>query len=264
MNKILTLYDIEFKRIYKLYFGAIAAFIAFNIGIVAVMLSDVVSAVANKLQTNKSIQLLQKASAGRMIREGYIDKAFTFMCMALVVAIAICLLYAFIIWYRDFIGKSKTAYTLFMLPNNKFDMYIAKLMTVVFLIYGVIIAQVLSWIVSVSIVTYLTTVTLNQILSMINHRMLFEFISFLMINIIGVIIGVTIIFTGVIIQKSFKKIGVLLGITYIFIFAIANLFVMEYKSYSGQLLMYQSICYLITALISLGISYRFLNKKIYL
>ncbi len=94
--------------------------------------------------------------------------------------------------------------------------------------------------------------------------MQFDFISFLMINIIGVIIGVTIIFTGVIIQKSFKKIGVLLGITYIFIFAIANLFVMEYKSYSGQLLMYQSICYLITALISLGISYRFLNKKIYL
>lgn len=272
MNKILTLYDIEFKRIYKLYFGALFAFIAFNIGIVGVMLSDVVSAVASKLQTNKSIQLLQKASAGRMIRERYIDKAFTFMCMALVVAIVICLIYGFIIWYRDFIGKSKTAYTLFMLPNNKFDMYIAKLMTVVFLIYGVIIAQVLSWIVSISIVTSLTTVTLSQIVKVINQRMLFiilgfmqfDFISFIMINIIGVIITVMIIFTGVIIQKSFKKVGIVLGISYIFILAITNFFVMVSKSYSGQLLIYQGICYLITALVSIGISYRLLNKKIYL
>ena len=272
MNKILTLYDIEFKRIYKLYFGALLAFIAFNIGVVFVMLSDVVSAVANKLQTNKSIQLLQKASAARMIRERYIDRAFTFICMALVVAIVICLIYGFIIWYRDFIGKCKTAYTLFMLPNNKFDMYIAKLMTVVFLIYGVIIAQVLSWIVSILIVTSLTTVTLSQIVEVINHRMIFEmlgfmkfdFISFIMINIIGVIITVIIIFTGVIIQKSFKKVGIVLGISYIFIFAITNFFVVAYKSYSGQLLIYQGICYLITALISIVISYRLLNKKIYL
>ena len=192
--------------------------------------------------------------------------------MALVVATVICLIYGFIIWYRDFIGKCKTAYTLFMLPNNKFDMYIAKLMTVVFLIYGVIIAQVLSWIVSILIVTSLTTVTLSQIVEVINHRMIFEmlgfmkfdFISFIMINIIGVIITVIIIFTGVIIQKSFKKVGIVLGISYIFIFAITNFFVVAYKSYSGQLLIYQGICYLITALISIVISYRLLNKKIYL
>ena len=83
-----------------------------------------------------------------------------------------------------------------------------------------------------------------------------------MINIIGVIISVMIIFTGIIIQKSFKKVGILHGIGYIFIFGIMNLFVIAYKSYSGQLIIYQTICYLITALVSVGISYRLLNKDI--
>ena len=43
-----------------------------------------------------------------------------------------------------------------------------------------------------------------------------------------------------------------------------NLYVIAYKSHSGQLLMYQTVCYLITALVSMGISYKLLNKKIYL
>ena len=270
MNKILTLYDIEFKRIYKLYFSMLFAFIAFNVGITAIELSNVVAKVSRKLETNKSIKLLQKLSATRIIRDESINRIFALMNIALIVAIAICLLYAFIIWYRDFIGKSKTAYTLFMLPNNKFDMYIAKLLTIVFLIYGVIIAQILSWVISISIVTSLTPATLSQIKSILGNTALFElvgfiqldFISFIMINIIGVIISVMIIFTGIIIQKSFKKVGILLGIGYIFIFGIMNLFVIAYKSYSGQLIIYQTICYLITALVSVGISYRLLNKDI--
>lgn len=145
---------------------------------------------------------------------------------AFIVAIVICLLYAFVIWYRDFVGKSKTAYTLFMLPNNKFDMYIAKLITIVFLIYGVIIAQFLSWIISAFVVTSLTSVTLSQIIYILQGRLSFSLlgfiqfdgISFIMINIIGIIISVIIIFTGIIIQKSFRKVGILLGIGYIVIF----------------------------------------------
>ncbi|MBC5997245.1 hypothetical protein EAI30_02750 [Romboutsia ilealis] len=272
MNKIFTLYDIEFKRIYKLYFSMLFAFIAFNVGVVVAGLINVVFKVSARLETNKSIQILQKASSARIIREDVMGDIFTIMCMAFIVAIVICLLYAFVIWYRDFLGKSKTAYTLFMLPNNKFDMYIAKLITIVFLIYGVIIAQFLSWIISAFIVTSLTSVTLSQIIYILQGRlslsllgfMQFDGISFIMINIIGTIISVIIIFTGIIIQKSFKKIGILLGIGYIVIFCMINLYVIAYKSFSGQLLMYQTAYYLMTALVSMGISYKLLNKKIYL
>ena len=272
MNKILTLYDIEFKRIYKLYFSMIFAFIAFNIFVVVSELINLVSKVSESLGTSKSIKILQKSSSARIIREHLIDKIFTITCMALIVAIVICLLYAFVIWYRDFVGKSKTAYTLFMLPNNKFDMYIAKLITVVFLIYGVIIAQFLSWIISAYIVTSLTSVTLSQIIDILHNTLLFSLlgfikfdgISFIMINMIGVIILVIIIFAGIIIQKSFRKIGILLGIGYIAAFCMINLYVIHYKSYSGQLLIYQTVCYIITALVSMGVSYNLLNKRIYL
>ena len=71
-------------------------------------------------------------------------------------------------------------------------------------------------------------------------------------------------YQGIIIQKSFRKVGILLGIGYIVIFCMINLYVIAYKSHSGQLLMYQTVCYLITALVSMGISYKLLNKKIYL
>lgn len=191
MNKILTLYDIEFKRIYKLYFSMLFAFIAFNVCVVVAGLINVVFKVSARLGTNKSIKILQKASSARIIREDVMGDIFTIMCMAFIVAIVICLLYAFVIWYRDFVGKSKTAYTLFMLPNNKFDMYIAKLITIVFLIYGVIIVQFLSWIISAFVVTSLTSVTLSQIIDILQGRlsfsllgfMQFDGISFIMINI---------------------------------------------------------------------------------
>lgn len=272
MNKILTLYDIEFKRIYKLYFGLLFSFVFANLGGLLIALNNVVIKIAEKLDVEKSFQLLKKVSAGKILRNYTISTVYLFMNMLLIVAIIICFLYAVVIWYRDFIGKSKTSYTLFMLPNNKFDMYIAKLITVVTLIYGVMIAEILVWAISIGIITTFSNVTLEQIINIFNGDtsisilgiIRFNVIEFIMLNIIGTIILVMTVFTGVIIQKSFKKAGTLLGVAYIMGIQIVNLYAFMVGVNTGRLLTLQSITYAITVLVSSLISYKLLNKKIYL
>ncbi len=82
--------------------------------------------------------------------------------MLLGLAVILCLIYALAIWYRDFIGKSKTGYTLFMLPNNKFNIYIAKAITLVVMIYGVMITQMLSWLIDISIIKFILNINIQK------------------------------------------------------------------------------------------------------
>lgn len=46
--------------------------------------------------------------------------SFTFLIGALIG----CLYYVLVIWYKDFFNKTKPIYTLFMLPENKFIIFI--------------------------------------------------------------------------------------------------------------------------------------------
>ena len=65
--------------------------------------------------------------------------------MLLAFSVLMCLLYSLVIWYRDYFSKSKTIATLLMLPQNRFNIYIAKFITVVSMIFGVISLQFLFW-----------------------------------------------------------------------------------------------------------------------
>ena len=272
MNKILTLYDLEFKRIDKLYFSLIIAYILFSLLGVLAQLYNTASNIAINIGSKTNLSLLSKVSAARMIRETAIYGIYNFNAIAFLVAMVVCTLYCFVIWYRDFYGKSKTIYTLFMLPTNRFNIYISKLILMVSLIYGVFIAHGIVWLLSIGLVTLLSTVTFSQINQILfipmNYDMLnpigYTVIEFLMIYVFGSIVFVSILFTGIIIQRSFKKVGIILGIVYIFVSMFINLIVFIKFAYSGKLLIYQSIFYIIITLISLTLSYLMINKKIYL
>jgi len=272
VNKILALYDLEFKRIDKLYFSAIIAYIFLSLLGVLVQLYNAASNIAINIGSKTSLSLLSKVSAARMIRETTIYGIYNFNAIAFLVAMVVCTLYCFVIWYRDFYGKSKTIYTLFMLPSNRFNIYISKLILMVSLIYGIFIVHVLVWLLSIGVVTLLSSVTFSQINQILFTTMDYDMlnlmgysgIGFFMIYVLGAIVFVSILFTGVIIQKSFNKIGIILGIVYIGVSMFINLLIFIKFAYSGKLLIYQSIFYIIITLISLTLSYLMINKKIYL
>ena len=81
--------------------------------------------------------------------------------MAVAFSVLLCLLYSLVIWYRDYFSKSKTIATLLMLPQKRFNIYIAKLITVTSMIFGVISVQFLFWFIDLVIIKAILNVNVD-------------------------------------------------------------------------------------------------------
>ena len=272
MNNILNLYNIELKRIYKLYLGLLGFLLVGNIALVSNSINKIISQIASQTNSKKSIGLMKLKEAKFILYEHGLSNLYNDTTLLLGLVVILCLIYGLVIWYRDFIGRNKTGYTLFMLPQNKFNIYIAKAITLVIMIYGVMITQMLVWIIDISIIKVIANInnqdymsfldiftTQNSMINLIQPY----FIDFIMINVIGVILAVVVIFTGVMIQKSFKIPGVILGCLYIFGSIFLYGYVTSIANYQDQRLMIHAIYYIILFVISVGLSYTLLNKKVY-
>jgi hypothetical protein len=159
-----------------------------------------------------------------------------------------------------------------MLPQNKFNIYIAKAITLVIMIYGVMITQMLVWFIDISIIKVISNINNQEFIYFLDIFMIQNsiiiliqpyFIDFIMINVIGVILAVVVIFTGVMIQKSFKIPGLILGCLYVFGSMYLYGYLGTFANYQDQRLMIHAIYYTILFVISIGLSYILLNKKVY-
>lgn len=67
---------------------------------------------------------------------GFIELWFMF-------GIIVCICYVFFIWYRDFNGRSKFIYIFIMLFKNRINIYIFKLLNILFLVYSYIVVFII-------------------------------------------------------------------------------------------------------------------------
>lgn len=275
MNNILNLYDIELKRIYKWYLALLSILLVGNIGTVTRHIRNIIISVASDTKSKESLSLMRLQQAKKYLYEGRILNMYESTTMLLGLAVLICLAYALIIWYRDFVGKNKTAYTLFMLPNNKFNVYIAKAITVVVMIFGVMLMQMVFWGIDILILKTTTNIPIPEIFNVAKYStgefgrftliQLYQ-IDFIMVNIIGVILAVLVIFTAVMIQKSFKikTIGTVLGIIYVYASIVIFSYIGSITPFSDKNLMGHIIYFIGLFVVSVGLSYTLLNKKVYI
>ena len=193
--------------------------------------------------------------------------------MALAFSVLLCLLYSLVIWYRDYFSKSKTIATLFMLPQKRFNIYIAKLITVVSMIFGVISVQFLFWFIDLVIIKAILNVnvegftnvfkTITVAQDRFTNLIFSQPIDFLMIDVFGVVLAVVVLFTGVLIERSYNKIGIVLGGGYIFASIILYIsLTAQYAQYVDILLKVQIAYYIVIFLISILVSKKLLNKRI--
>lgn len=275
MNNILNLYDIELKRIYKWYLALLSILLVGNIGTVARHIRNIIIRVASDTKSKESLSLMRLQQAKKYLYETHIYNIYESTTLLLGLAVLICLVYALIIWYRDFVGKNKTAYTLFMLPNNKFNVYIAKAITVVVMIFGVMLMQMVFWAMDILILKIVTNVAMKEIFALANNMngairnlTLIQpyLIDFIMINIIGVILAVLVIFTAVMIQKSFKikTVGIALGIIYVYASIVIFSYIGSITPFSDRNLIGHIIYFIGLFVVSVGLSYTLLNKKVYI
>ncbi len=267
MNKIFTLYDMEFKSVYKKYIALIGIMIVANIGIFMVMINNIINVSAIRYKVSLSLNLLSYPVSQQLLGDsmGYF---YGMTNIVLAIGVILCLIYGVVIWYKDFIGKNKTAYTLFMLPQNKFNIYISKFVTMLMLIYGVMFTQVTLWIIAykmIDILININIVEINNIMESIVHyelNLIQPYIrDFMMIDVLGVMVAITVIFTGVLIQKLLGKKGVVVGISYV-ILSITGFIMIFYKSVYDEVFISHAIYLSVLFAISTAISYGILNKKI--
>ena len=161
MNNILTLYDMEFKRIYKIYFTLIGILLASNIGATLFSIYSVPSRTSDIEGNPITVNVLKSEEGIRYIYEYLIGDLTSITKMAVAFSVLLCLLYSLVIWYRDYFSKSKTIATLLMLPQKRFNIYIAKLITVTSMIFGVISVQFLFWFIDLVIIKAILNVNVD-------------------------------------------------------------------------------------------------------
>lgn len=89
-------------------------------------------------------------------------------------------------------------------------------------------------------------------------------IEFIMIFILGPILAMTVLFTGIMMHKTIKKIGGLLGALYVISIIMVYLSnTILYNTYSDVLIKVHLIFYVVVFIMSIAVSYSSLTKKIY-
>lgn len=273
MNNILTLYDMEFKRIYKIYFTLIGVLFASNIGATLYNIFFRVKRMIDNEGNPITMHTLKGSEGLEYINTYIVGDLGSMTKMAMAFAVLLCLLYSLVIWYRDYFSKSKTIATLLMLPQKRFNIYISKFLTVIMMIFGIIASQFLFWFIDLVIIKIILNVNTEGFLNvfktmlvqqnMISNLVFNQPIDFMMVDILGVILAVTVLFTGVIIERSFRKIGVVLGSIYVVASIGIYIYVtVSYCIYSDILLKAHLLYYILMFIVSILISINLLNKRV--
>lgn len=273
-NKIWTLFEVEFKRIQKIYFALLTLLFFSNAGLFSFLfnlnLKESESIVGYKVGMSA---LKEEAAIEAFSSSDVAQTTYQLTFFLLIGALLWCLYYGLAIWYKDFSNKTKPIYTLFMLPENKFIIFISKLITILTLIYGVILVQFLCWLIMVAIMKNISGISIEHIINSINnarpdiymiHVPQISRVEFIMIFILGPILAMTVLFTGIMMHKTVKKIGGLLGVIYVIsIISVYFSITALYNTYSDVLMKTHLIFYLVVFVMSMVVSYSTLTKKIY-
>ncbi|MDU4859875.1 MAG: hypothetical protein E6356_16490 [Terrisporobacter othiniensis] len=273
-NKIWTLFEVEFKRIQKIYFALLTLLFFSNAGLFSFLFNLNLKESESIIGYKVGMSVLKEEAAIEAFSSSDVAQTtYQLTFFLLIGALLWCLYYGLAIWYKDFSNKTKPIYTLFMLPENKFIIFISKLITMLTLIYGVILVQFLCWLIMVAIMKNISGISIEHIINIINNArpdiyMIYvpqiSRVEFIMIFILGPILAMTVLFTGIMMHKTVKKIGGLLGVIYVIsIISVYFSITALYNTYSDVLMKTHLIFYLVVFVMSMVVSYSTLTKKIY-
>lgn len=275
MSKILTLYDIEFKRIKKVYFSILGLLTISNLIWFIYNLNLVAKEVQGILNIRGGLGLLKSEEAYMIIKNGgFVYSLYSLSFFFMILGLIWCLYYTLLTWYKDFSSKTTVAYTLFTLPYNKFNIFLSKLLIVLSFIYGVLATQHILWILEIFIMKSITSINISEIIYIVNYNGLIDFLSMrvsiypleiIMYYVFSPILAVIVLFTGVLIHKSFGKIGGFLGLFYVSIVIFMYLYISSISmTFTDELLKNHILYYIVMGVLSLIISYNLLNKKVHI
>lgn len=279
MNRYLKLVVMELQRFWKIYAGLAILTVISQIGGTVYGLSRIMDRI-DRIMAQQGYQTYAEFKASNFIGfEGFQEAANQsepwlsgpiFLCIAALIG------YSFFIWYRDWTGKSTFAYRLLMLPTSRMNLYWSKLTALMLFVLGLIALQLL--VLPILIGLYHQIVPQELILpetvrSFLIHDRVFKilvpptFMGFLVSYGTG-LISVIVLFTAILIERSYRRIGIVGGIVYAGICAALLLtpgLVNSFESavlYPFEIFMLQLAVGLVLLASSLALSHYLLTRKI--
>ena len=188
------------------------------------------------------------------------------------------LFYSVFIWYREWFGKNTFAYRLLMLPVSRMTLYFSKLITLFIGIFTLISTQMISLFIGYPIVSAIIESAYSAELGLmeaVQMNFLFFYLFpldlgyFLIINGIGLIL-LLVLFTVILMERSFAVKGILLGIGYaicslavvLFPLFLPDLLKNNYIFYASELMIIEALLITTVGAVSLALSRHLINKKI--
>ncbi|AJY77722.1 hypothetical protein VN24_13890 [Paenibacillus beijingensis] len=196
----------------------------------------------------------------------------------ILICIAALALYVFLIWYRDWIGRSTFVYRLLMLPTERRNIYLAKLTAILVFVFGLLAFQLLLLQLETLIFNMIVpadmreaspfadAISANQALPVLLPHNLAQFLMGYGLGVIAVLI----VFTAILIERSYRRIGILYAILYMVACVAAflmPLLTLGFESpfaylYPGEIFVIELAVCAIIAAVSIWLGFRLIAKKI--
>ncbi|MBR7797538.1 hypothetical protein GT022_16005 [Agaribacter marinus] len=220
MKSYLKLTSFELSRFFKLYLVLIA------ITIISQIIGVIVYSNRYLNEMNKVIYEEQMPKAEFLEvygRSSLFDLTQTLWFLGPIALCVVALIfYVFFIWYRDWFGKNTFIYRLLMLPTARINVFFAKATSIFLMVLGLIALQIVLLFIENMIYQWMvpnefrTDMAVSQVIQ--NFRYLNIIIPTTITKLIlsyGVgFMAVFIIFTGILLERSYRWKGIFLGIGY--------------------------------------------------
>ncbi|MGP4072936.1 hypothetical protein ACTWQB_10330 [Piscibacillus sp. B03] len=276
MKKFLKLTNFEFNRMSKMLFVLMGFVLLFQmIGVVYV-----VSEYKNRL--NDLITDGQMSQAQALEQMGPLSFEMVmynmFFLGPIFISVGAILFYIFLIWYRDWFGKNTFIYRLLMLPTERLNIFFSKLIAIFIATLALATFQFVALVLERALFDAMLSEMFRADMSL---RMLMEgypvtymilpksIDGFFIMYGIG-LVSVMVVFTGILMERSFRIKGIILGAIY-FVLSLALVVlpgILNYEVlsraylYDGELLAIMGVLLVIVAAVSIMVSRKLLNDRI--
>ncbi|MBO3446503.1 ABC transporter permease [Clostridium sp. CCUG 7971] len=205
MNKLLALTNMELKRNSKFYLVYLSILSAIMLGLNIIQI--------NRFQDRFSMVEKIKDSFDGIFYGISIIYNNSYLHNIMGLSIIGIFIYSIYTWVREYTQNS--VYTLKMIPCNKFNLYLSKMVSSIVMIYGVLITQITILFISKNIFNLMFKNTgiiptslfedLSYLPSTLYYNMPINLIDFIMIYGIGLILKLSILFTVIVFIISLKS-----------------------------------------------------------
>ncbi|AZN40538.1 hypothetical protein [Paenibacillus albus] len=278
MNRYLKLLHLEVARFWKLYLSLFAVTLLMQVFGIYYESSKYMTNVQENMDMKVNTYSKYVAEHGANSFSNLLSSANMWFLAPIALCIGALALYVFLIWYREWTGKNMFIYRLLMLPTDRRNLYLAKLSAILLFVLGLVSFQMIILPLEYSLYkavidpalrggaeSMFTVIQGHSLLNILIPHTFTEFILWYG----GGAVAVMILFTAILLERSYRLKGILAGVLYIGLaillmsapILITNRANYDYL-YPVELFTIELIIAILIGAMSLMISFFLMNKKI--